>query len=71
MAVLGTFLDARAVDEVHVFLAPKLIGGAEALTPIGGLGIAKLNDVLTLCDCTCEPIGNDFYWHGYWNHEPT
>src|SRR5262245_22463526 len=30
--VLGSFLDADAIDEVHVFVAPLLVGGAEAHT---------------------------------------
>jgi diaminohydroxyphosphoribosylaminopyrimidine deaminase/5-amino-6-(5-phosphoribosylamino)uracil reductase len=46
--VLGSFLDARAVDEVHVFIAPRLAGGAAAKTPIGGTGVATLAAALTL-----------------------
>src|SRR5262249_31016088 len=41
--VLGSFLDAGAIDEGHVFVAPLLVGGAEARTPLageGGAGIA-------------------------------
>src|SRR5262249_35196768 len=33
--VLGAFLDAQAVNEVHAFVAPVLVGGGEALSPIG------------------------------------
>ena len=38
-AVLGSFHDAGLVDELHVFMAPKLIGGTAALSPVGGLGL--------------------------------
>ena len=32
--LLGSLLDARQIDEVHVFIAPKLLGGATARTPL-------------------------------------
>ncbi len=38
-AVLGAFFDQQAVDEVHVFVAPKLIGGAQAKSPVAGRGL--------------------------------
>lgn len=37
-ALLGSFFDESLVDEVHVFVAPKIIGGSEALGPVGGIG---------------------------------
>ena len=40
--LLGTLLDAREIDEVHVFIAPKLIGGASAATAVAGPGIAEV-----------------------------
>src|SRR5205823_11439728 len=46
--VLGSFLDAGAVDEVHVFIAPRLAGGAQALSPVGGAGVEKIAEALTL-----------------------
>ena len=30
--------DEDAVDEIHVFVAPKVIGGAAAKSPVGGRG---------------------------------
>ena len=36
--VLGSFCDAGALDRVHVFLAPRLLGGAQAVSAIGGRG---------------------------------
>jgi len=34
--LLGSLLDAGQIDEVHVFIAPKLVGGGAAASPIGG-----------------------------------
>jgi diaminohydroxyphosphoribosylaminopyrimidine deaminase/5-amino-6-(5-phosphoribosylamino)uracil reductase len=62
--VLGSFFDARAVDEVHVFIAPRLAGGAEALTPVGGAGVAKIAEALTLAACRVEVVEGNVYVHG-------
>jgi diaminohydroxyphosphoribosylaminopyrimidine deaminase/5-amino-6-(5-phosphoribosylamino)uracil reductase len=63
--VLGSFLDARAIDEVHVFLAPRLIGGAHARTAVAGQGIEHLADALTLTDWKLETIEGDLLIHGW------
>ncbi len=47
-AVLGSFRDAGLIDEVHVFIAPKLVGGARAMSPFGGAGAEAIADGLTL-----------------------
>jgi diaminohydroxyphosphoribosylaminopyrimidine deaminase / 5-amino-6-(5-phosphoribosylamino)uracil reductase len=41
-AVLGSFFDQGAVDEVHVFVAPKLIGGVDAKSPAIGRGVDSI-----------------------------
>jgi diaminohydroxyphosphoribosylaminopyrimidine deaminase/5-amino-6-(5-phosphoribosylamino)uracil reductase len=69
MQVLGSFLDAGAIDEVHIFIAPRLFGGASAKTPIGGLGVDRLVDALTLTDWKMERIDDNCYFHG-WRHDP-
>lgn len=63
-AVLGSFLDAKAIDEVHVFIAPRLVGGAEAKTAIGGRGVDKIAEALALVDCRVEQVEGDLYLRG-------
>ena len=48
--LLGSLLDAGQIDEVHVFVAPKLVGGPAAITPspIAGKGIEQMADALAL-----------------------
>ncbi|MCA9118263.1 MAG: bifunctional diaminohydroxyphosphoribosylaminopyrimidine deaminase/5-amino-6-(5-phosphoribosylamino)uracil reductase RibD, partial [Planctomycetaceae bacterium] len=40
--LLGSLLDRQLIDEFHVFVAPKLLGGTGALTPVGGTGRAEV-----------------------------
>jgi len=62
--LLGSFLDEKAADEFHVFIAPKLVGGDNALSPVGGRGVKLMADALELAECTFEPSGRDVYVHG-------
>lgn len=41
-ALLGSFLSAGEIDEVHAYIAPKLVGGAMAKGPVAGTGISRL-----------------------------
>ena len=62
--LLGTMFDMRLVDEVHVFIAPKLAGGAAAPGPVGGVGIERMSTALKLADITIEELDGDVYVHG-------
>jgi len=62
--LLGTLFDMRAIDEVHVFIAPKLSGGTSAPGPIGGEGIERMAKSLQLADITIEELDGDVYVHG-------
>jgi diaminohydroxyphosphoribosylaminopyrimidine deaminase/5-amino-6-(5-phosphoribosylamino)uracil reductase len=62
--LLGAFFDAGAVDEVRVFISPKLSGGADAPSPVAGVGIARMADALQLADITIEELDGDVYVHG-------
>ncbi len=62
--VLGTLLDAGAIDEVHVFVAPKLLGGADAPGAAAGEGIATMAAAFALTSPEIETLGDDVYIHG-------
>ena len=62
--LLGGLWDARQIDEVHVFIAPKLVGGDAALSPIGGHGLAQMPDGLTLEDVVVEQLDPDVHLFG-------
>lgn len=58
-------LQARIVDKLMFFVAPKLIGGKDAPGPIGGVGIARLAETFELRDVKTSQIGTDFLVEGY------
>ena len=58
--LLGGLLDAREIDEVHVFIAPKLVGGASA-TAVAGRGIAEMSAALCLESPQVRQLGDDTY----------
>lgn len=62
--VLGAFLDANAIDEVKVFVAPKLVGGAGAASPIEGVGLAPISKALGFEWIESEMVGRDLYLNG-------
>jgi diaminohydroxyphosphoribosylaminopyrimidine deaminase / 5-amino-6-(5-phosphoribosylamino)uracil reductase len=62
--LLGNLLDARAIDEVHVFLAPKLCGGGSAASPIAGNGIERIAEALRVEDLELQRVGPDLYMFG-------
>ncbi|QPA29915.1 bifunctional diaminohydroxyphosphoribosylaminopyrimidine deaminase/5-amino-6-(5-phosphoribosylamino)uracil reductase RibD [Thermaerobacillus caldiproteolyticus] len=58
-SVHGSFLQAKAVNEMVAYIAPKIIGGKEAPGPIGGSGFASMADVMKLKIKSVETIGPD------------
>ena len=57
--LLGSFFDAGLVDEIHTFVAPKLIGGSEALAAVGGQGLARIPTAANLTSMRTVTIGED------------
>ncbi|KAK9790777.1 hypothetical protein WJX73_009297 [Symbiochloris irregularis] len=56
---------SRVIHKAMAFIAPKLIGGVRAPSPVGELGNVEMTQALTLCDTTWEPSGADFLLQGY------
>ncbi len=63
-AVLGAFFDQQLIDEAHVFLAPKLLGGQAAKTPIAGKGLAEIPELPSLERPQIEVLDGDVYVRG-------
>lgn len=59
----GAFVQAGLVDRVAVFVAPKLVGGITAPTPMGGPGLS-LGDAVRLDGLTARPLGDDWLLEG-------
>ena len=63
--VLGALADARQIDEVHAFIAPKFVGGAAAISPLGGTGLASMAQAWRLASPQIEIVDGDVYVHGH------
>lgn len=58
-------LEQDIVDKVQFFIAPKIIGGETAKTPVGGLGIANLDASFNIHDLHAKQLGKDILISGY------
>jgi len=57
--VLTSFLAGKLVDEVQVFIAPKLVGGSAAPTAFEGAGAAAMADAFVGTEVEVERLGDD------------
>lgn len=58
-------LEAGIVDKVNAFIAPKIIGGDTAKTPVGGEGKKYMKEAISLRDIEIHRFGNDIMIEGY------
>lgn len=61
----ASFLENDLVDKVLFFVAPKIIGGEEALTPVEGEGIERIKDAIKLKNISIKRFGEDVLVEGY------
>ncbi|MBQ7111075.1 MAG: bifunctional diaminohydroxyphosphoribosylaminopyrimidine deaminase/5-amino-6-(5-phosphoribosylamino)uracil reductase RibD [Thermoguttaceae bacterium] len=62
--LLGRLFDLEMIDEVKVFVAPKIVGGKEAVVPVGGVGRELMRKAATLKNRKTETIGSDILISG-------
>lgn len=55
------------VDKIMTFIAPKILGGSKAKTPVGGSGIDFVKDAFMLKDMQFEKCGEDLIIESYLN----
>lgn len=66
--VLGSLFDSNLVDKVIAFIAPVIIGGAEAKTAVAGKGVDKVKEAMRLERLNVERFGDDVMFSGYVKH---
>ncbi len=57
--LLGALHDAKQIDEAHVYVAPKILGGKDAFSPIAGEGFASMRQADGWSVQTIERIADD------------
>jgi diaminohydroxyphosphoribosylaminopyrimidine deaminase/5-amino-6-(5-phosphoribosylamino)uracil reductase len=63
--VSGAFFDQNLVAKFFFFYAPKFLGGQEALSVIGGAGVARLAEARPARDLSLRRLGPDLLVQGY------
>jgi diaminohydroxyphosphoribosylaminopyrimidine deaminase/5-amino-6-(5-phosphoribosylamino)uracil reductase len=58
-ALAAAALQQGCVQELAVVIAPKLLGGALARTPLGDLGFTEMDQVIVLSDLNAQRLGSD------------
>ena len=61
----GSVIEQGLADKLVVFIAPKLIGGADAPSAIGGCGAALVEQAWPVRDMRCRRVGGDLMVEGY------
>lgn len=57
--LVSSLLEEKLVDRFLFFIAPKIIGGRDAVTSVEGVGIKKMKDAIGLSDVTIRRFAKD------------
>lgn len=67
--IFGTLLDGCWIDEVYAYIAPKLVGGAAAPSPVAGQGVEDMEKAFRLIDTDMTVFGPDWRIRGLVRYE--
>lgn len=65
----SSFIESGIVNRVYAYIAPKIIGGEKALSPITGKGIEYMKNAVELEDLRLEKIDKDYLITRYYKEE--
>ncbi len=63
--IAWSFLSAKLIDKVLFVIAPKIVGGRAAPSPVGGIGFERLSQALPLKNVTVSQINGDVLYEAY------
>ncbi|MFQ6027059.1 MAG: bifunctional diaminohydroxyphosphoribosylaminopyrimidine deaminase/5-amino-6-(5-phosphoribosylamino)uracil reductase RibD [Dehalococcoidia bacterium] len=63
--VLGSLFDGSLVDKLYAFIAPVVIGGSGAASPVEGMGAIRMAETWQITNSSMQHIGPDWLITGY------
>ncbi|MDR1941367.1 MAG: bifunctional diaminohydroxyphosphoribosylaminopyrimidine deaminase/5-amino-6-(5-phosphoribosylamino)uracil reductase RibD [Endomicrobium sp.] len=58
--IISSALFSKCVDDIYLFAAPKIIGGKNAISVVGGTGVEKISEAVKVKNMKVRKIGGDF-----------
>ena len=52
-------IQSNCIQELIIFIAPKILGGENRMNPIGDFGFQEMHEIIKLSDSQFNLIGND------------
>jgi diaminohydroxyphosphoribosylaminopyrimidine deaminase/5-amino-6-(5-phosphoribosylamino)uracil reductase len=65
-ALLGAFFDQQVVDEVHIFVSPKILGGTQPRSAVAGIGHSSVPSMAQLQHLQVRQLDSDVLIEGRW-----
>ena len=63
--VNASALEMGLVDKLLLFIAPKIVGGENSITPVEGEGVDRIGEAIKLKDIKVRRFGEDILFEGY------